>query len=110
MNRLLLPLPLLLALGCGTQTPPQPPPSTVQAQPASRFGHVAPIQLPDGEYFHAFHVIQAVWDGAQCGGSQKAPERYFFSTAPNPHRGPSGGTFTLRDANGVPVLVVRDPR
>ncbi len=110
MNRLLLPLPLLLALGCGTQTPPQPPPSTVQAQPASRFGHVAPIQLPDGEYFHAFHVIPAVWDGAQCGGSQKAPERHFFSTSPVRNTDLPGATHTLRDANGVPVLVVRDPR
>jgi hypothetical protein len=106
------PMVLLLLVACGDGTTPQAqaPATTVQAASYSQFGHLAPIQLPAGEYFAGFNITPAGNTGVGYGGAS-VPERYFFSTTTAPHtHEPCNphGTHTLRDAQGIPVLIVKD--
>lgn len=112
---LALTLPLLALLaGCGAHpqgsSQPQAAP-VIQAAPSGQFGHLSPIHLAPGEYFDGWGVAAGSTPGGV--GSWATPERYFFGTttvhpvvAGRPSL--STGTHTLRDSQGVPVLIVID--
>ena len=104
------PLILLLLVGCdasiqATSTPTAAP--TVQAAPAAQFGHLSPIQLPKGEFWDGWQVTPEVISGS---GGMEQPEKYFFSTTTNNARQFTVGNHTLRNGQGVPVLIVKDPQ
>ncbi len=108
--RFVFPLALFLMVGCGPEGQPQVASAapTVQASPASQFGHLSPIQLAPGEFWNGWLVTPEVRGGSI--GEICAPERYFFSTSTTPTEGVGRlrRTHTLRNAQGVPVLIVKD--
>lgn len=105
-----LPLIFLVLVGCGASVQPQAPAPapTAQAAPAQQFWHLSPIQLPAGEYFDGFHVLPRVMR-PYMGNEDPVPEKYFFATTTTTPLFPTAhSTHTLRDSQGVPVLIVKD--
>ncbi len=107
------PLILLFLVGCEAAVhvdgkAPQAAP-TIQAAPVQQFGHISPIQLPAGEYWDGWLAIPEVWSSPGWGEYRKQPEKYFFSTIRGIRAFGSHGTHTLRDGQGIPVLIVKDP-
>jgi len=92
---------LALTLTLALTGPAAPPALTIKARPVASYGSVVRVQLPEGEFFDRFHVID----------SPRPQDRYTFSTKPAPAEGAGwGAVHTLRDGNGQPVLVVVNPR
>lgn len=100
---------LVAILGCDAKVDfGSSPAPIVQAAPVSQFGHLSPIQLPKGEWFDGWQVAAGSFSSGT--GSQREPDRYLFATTTIRARARyEAGVHTLRNAQGVPVLIVKDP-